>query len=150
MTRPTPIERFLSNFAKSDGCWEWTGGLDSRGYGHLRVGGGKRPKAHVFSYQFHVGQVPPGKFVCHRCDNPKCVNPEHLFVGTNAENTADKVSKGRQARGDAIARKLNSDAVREIRAMSGTLRDVASRFGVSRRMIYLIRKGVSWAHLART
>jgi hypothetical protein len=78
-------------------CWEWQGYLNESGYGFTRIGGrgGKAWLAHRLSWEIHNGQIPDGLHVLHKCDNPKCVNPNHLFLGTNLDNILDRVKKGR-------------------------------------------------------
>lgn len=119
-------------------CWTWSGALQSYGYGdiHHREG---RISAHRFSYELHHGAIAAGGVVCHRCDNPPCVNPAHLFVGTQADNMADKVSKGRQAKGERVATAKLTDAqfheMLELKAAGIRQVDIASRFGVTQQAV---------------
>jgi len=143
-----PIRERLLHFSKPrpNGCREWTGEFNVCGYGRLSVqrnGKRKQPLAHRLSYEMFVAPIPPGMMVLHRCDNPKCVAPDHLWLGTNADNMADKVRKGRQAR---LARdnngnaKLNNAALRVI-AESKLPDDIlAIAFGVCVETIYFARR----------
>lgn len=92
---PDRTKRFWSKVRKTPTCWLWTASLDRYGYGVFSLGRGKNERAHRYSYKAFYGFVPRGKLVLHRCDNPKCVNPAHLFAGTNRDNTRDMMAKGR-------------------------------------------------------
>lgn len=129
------------------GCWIYKGATDRRGYGRpcrmLFGGGRKRYYAHRRSYEIHKGPIPEGMLVLHKCDNPPCCNPEHLFLGTDADNVWDKMRKGRHAC------KLTEDQVREIKRLLPTTpqKDLAKRFKISATMISSIYKGTRWGHI---
>lgn len=135
------------------GCWNWTGTGSADGYGQLAIGG-RTQRAHRLSYSFHFGPIPKGMHVCHRCDNRRCLNPDHLFLGTNADNMADKVSKGRQSctggrkgASHTLAKLTDGDIV-AIRAATGiSQRKLAKQYGVSQVNICFIRSGRAWKHI---
>lgn len=91
------VDRFNKYFIKReiDSCWEWTGGVVSSGYGSLKNHIGRYEVAHRQSYRLSIGDIPTGMFVLHKCDNRRCVNPNHLFLGTMKDNTQDMLRKGR-------------------------------------------------------
>ncbi len=139
------LSRFDAKVVKMDsGCHEWSGSKDEDGYGYFCVLG-RTVKAHRFSIMRATGaEIPEGMCVCHSCDNPKCVNPAHLWLGTNADNTADRVVKGRTSRQGAPP-KLTDEQVMEVIGMLATgehsCADVARHFGVTKALITKIRKG---------
>lgn len=164
-SKPWPAERRepfcvrLERYADKDGplhsrlgtrCWIWTGAL-VRGYGAVQLDG-KLKKAHIESYRLFKGDVPPGRMVRHKCDNPPCCNPDHLEVGTHADNARDCVDRGRIAHpaGELhpMAR-LCTEQVLEIRALAGALprREIAARYGVSEGQVSGIIARRSWAHV---
>lgn len=150
--------RFWAQVRKSDGCWEWQGGLNKKGgYGQIQVGG-RHTLAHRVSWRLaHHGEaIPIKRYVLHRCDNTRCVNPGHLFLGTHAENMRDMMRKGRgtKARGERHGRaRVTSRVVRTIREMSeegSSQRQIARAFGISRRCVQHILAGNTWAHVPTT
>lgn len=144
--------RFWSKVDVTPGCWLWTPTRALiNGYGMFTVRAGVQRLAHRLSYELHYGEVPPkGMHVRHRCDEPLCVNPDHLLLGTPADNMRDKVMRGRQARGESSPMAKLTDAdVREIRAApDGQGRALARKFGVAFTTVSKIRNGHSWKHVA--
>lgn len=158
--RGSLVERFWRHVDHrgDDDCWPWTGRL-TKGYGHITSGGAKGTSliAPRVSWAIHNGPIPTGLWVLHRCDNPPCVNPRHLFVGTALDNSADMIRKDRQhfpsgMRGvDHPQAKLSEDDVRRIRRSlrSGEyVSHVAKAFGVSPGTVSRIRDAIGWRTVA--
>jgi hypothetical protein len=148
------LKRFWLKVRKTDQCWEWTGCKNVKGYGRLFIHkNGQRDVqlAHRLSYQAFIGDIPEGMFVLHGCDNPSCVKPDHLFLGTAQDNSSDMVAKDRHARGERSGvAKLTDVEVEEIKKLSkegvsGVM--LAARFQVSVQTICGILKGRTWKHV---
>ena len=145
---------FHSKYKKLDnGCWEWIAGRFENGYGKhnkYSVKYGLDHYAHRTSWIIHHGPIPPDLEVCHRCDNPSCVNPEHLFLGTHLENMLDAVNKGRlygwkRPSGESHGRaKLSLSQVELIRADTRARRIIAKEYGVSISRVSKIKLNQSW------
>lgn len=129
-------------------CHVWRGATTKGGYGYFWQGG-HQVRAHRQAWVEAHGPIPDGLIVCHACDNPPCVNVEHLFLGTSAQNTSDMVSKGRQPHGERKpGAKLTPADVAAIRAATGvTQRALATQYGVAPVTIWNIRAGRRWTHL---
>ena len=149
-------QRFWRKVAKGqpNECWEWLGGKRPNGYGHIQEGGRNSSdiSTHRVSYRLRYGQIPKGLVVMHKCDNPSCVNPEHLMLGTYQANTADMIKKGRKVtvaplgteNGKAI---LDEAKVRFIRNSTDSHAAVARQLGVSSGAIRGVRIGRTWGHV---
>ncbi len=140
------VARFFRRIQITPGCWLWKGGTDRAGYGAYKWAG-KKMGAHRASYYIHFETIADGMMVCHRCDNPLCVNPDHLFLGTNQDNMQDMVSKGRgeEVYGFTGRSKLTASDVEEIRASTLRQVDIAAKFGISPTYVSHIRAGRSRA-----
>ena len=130
-----------------NGCHEWTGCLAANGYGMLHLNG-KTAFAHRVAFELANGQIMDKSYVLHLCDNRKCVNPDHLFLGTFQDNMDDMVSKMRHAVGEKNGHaKLNAEQVREIRAIGGSNTKTAAVYGVTPGLVSMIRSGRIWKHV---
>jgi hypothetical protein len=152
-----PIEERLwgrmSKSEEDDGCWLWVGGhRDREGYGIVKLDG-LNQRAHRVAWKLAHGLIPPGLCVLHRCDNPPCIRPDHLFVGTVGDNNRDRSRKGRTnvPRGTAqrVAKLIEADVreIRRLRAAGWTHERIAGRFPISRSQVGAIVSGKSWAHV---
>jgi len=151
-------EKFLSRVQKTETCWIWTGGKTGRsrnrngnGYGIFCISGTTRMQAHRMSYRLFVGEIPEGLILMHTCDNPMCVNPDHLRAGTNRENIDDMIAKGRSQRGErsGVAKLNNSDVlqIRELSKNGMSYYQIAQKFNVSRCQISIIVRRKGWTHI---
>ena len=159
----TPAERFWAKVDKSGECWLWTGWVTNRGYGCLHVCG-RDVLAHRFSFELEFGPFPHEQLGLHHCDNPPCVRPYHLFLGTAADNTADMIAKGRhgmaihpervvkqgEAHGCAVL--TNSDVLSirsryRRRSSDANIDTLAAEDGVTRSAIFGVVSRRTWAHL---
>lgn len=154
-------DRLWSRTDRSGDCWLWLGALSPKGYGSIMTGSKcdgthKAKRAQRVAWEITYGPIPDGLFVCHHCDVPRCVRPEHLFLGTAAENTADMLAKGREShdhgsKGVANCNAvLNDDKVRAIlglhaRGVRGV--DLAQMFGVNKVTISKVTRGETWRHV---
>ncbi len=138
-----PKQRFDAKWTPEpfSGCWIWTAAISpATGYGAFYTGSGY-DTAHRISWTIYCGSIPKGLFVCHHCDTRSCVNPDHLFLGTSADNSADMARKGR------VAHILSSSDINEMRISSTPSRKVGKQFGVSHRTVQAIRKRETWKHI---
>lgn len=136
----------LIDGASGDECalWPWA---THNGYGRFSKAR-KNIRANRYAYERRNGLIPDGMQVCHRCDNRRCVNHRHLFLGTTQVNTADMVAKGRQAIGERVARtKLRQVEAVEIKASSARAADLAKRFNISEAAVWSIRNNRTWRHI---
>jgi hypothetical protein len=124
-----------------NGCWEWTGAKDAKGYGQIKVNGVLK-RTHRVSYAVFMSVEPASLHVCHRCDNPSCIRPDHLFLGTNKQNMEDREKKGRGVRTSGPKHhnfKVTDDMASDIRRSYGSgekQRDIGARLGISQYAVW--------------
>lgn len=146
------IERFLSRVPVGDNyqCWEWTGRRNEDGYGMFdfqNTGG----YAHRYMWKLHNGEIPDGLVVCHKCDNPPCCNPSHLFLGTVQDNISDRDRKGRTAKhrgvdnGRAVLDENGARKIKRLRNLGHTYKDISAMMEVSVGCVNHILNGRHWA-----
>ena len=146
------VDRFERHFVKIDGCWVWEASKFKSGYGIFTIN--KKPfRAHRIAFTLYkMPSIPDGLHVLHKCDNPSCVNPDHLFLGTHQDNMTDMCNKGRHVthplKGEsAINAKLTDAQVRSIKIDTRLQRIIASEYGVHQVLISRIKTGKAWAHI---
>lgn len=150
-------DRFNAKWSLSEnGCWLWTASKDNHGYGQIWVRGIGPVKAYRVAFELYIGQIPGGIHVCHKCDNRACVNPDHLFLGTPADNVHDMIRKGRDRKRGLLGNsnsqaKLNESQVVAIRTLlahgDATQSEIGKMYGVTQSQVSLIKLGKKWGHL---
>lgn len=137
---------FLDKLLVDDGCWIWTARRNALGYGTVKFNVApphEAPEwrtllAHRAAWMLFRGEIPEGMLVCHHCDNPACIRPDHLYLGTNADNAADRDAKGRQGK------KLTREQAYAVRASTARTGEIARSFGITKGMVWLIKTGKAW------
>lgn len=152
-TNPQSIQERFNNFISAPdiqtGCWIWKGS-SRNGYGQFRGKGSIMEQAHRVSYKLYKGPIPPGFLVLHKCDNPPCVNPAHLFLGTQKHNMEDMIKKGRKitARGSQCSyAKLTEGQVKAIRKDGRPYPAIAKQYGITVTTVSSITNGYNWKHV---
>lgn len=143
------VERLLGKATEDEqtGCWNWTAAVSNAGYGQFGFEG-KVQTAHRVSYKIFVDEIQPGLVICHRCDNRRCINPSHLFVGTVADNSADMAAKNRSTHGTKnYSAKLSEKDVLAIFSDPRTHRSIGAAYGVSNPTVWSIKSGKTWARV---
>lgn len=146
------IINFWDRIQKNGDCWEWTGAISHNGYG-LTTRKNKSVSTHRLAYELVYGPIPDGLIVCHKCDNKRCIRPDHLFAGTHKDNTLDAVKKNRlnTSKGSShYLAKLNEDKVREIRRLrkQGMSHiEIAKIFNIHSSLSCQITTGTAWRHI---
>jgi len=147
-------KRFFDNITKIDSCWIYKKNIQESDYRRIYING-KSIGAHRVSYLIHHGSIPEKMFICHKCDNPLCVNPQHLFAGTPKDNSDDMAKKGRGSLRKGIhypKPKLTEDNVKDIFRLSGQLsqRELATKFNVTQGLIEKILNKKAWKKVSKT
>jgi len=155
--RETAESRFWKKVERSDTCWNWLGSKSEDGYGWFTENK-KTITAHRYSYLLHKGEIPEGNLIRHTCDNRDCVNPDHLILGTPADNSLDMILRDRQAKGDKNGAAVLTEAqAREILEeyktdkqsgrLYGSLARLSQKYGVDKQVVSRLTAGKTWRHL---
>ena len=148
------IEEKLKKYVVDDrNCWNWIGSKDRDGYGVFGHHRNKQIRAHRASYSFYIGEIPNKMMICHSCDNPSCINPKHLFVGTAKDNTQDMIKKQRRPvlfgsnHPNAKLTEHQAHEIKQLRKQNVLLTDIANQFGISFQTVSSIAKGTTWKRI---
>lgn len=149
------LQQFENLFTKTDSCWIWHGQRHQLGYGIVRHQSGRREAAHRIAFRFYRGEIPRGLLVCHKCDTPSCVNPEHLFLGSQKDNLLDMIKKGRKKIWHPVGEKnpksiFSEQQIRIMRSLYDSGQKVANirrRFGGAYQSVWLAVKRKTWKHI---
>lgn len=153
--RPSLQDRFWSKVIKTKSCWNWIGTIQ-RGYGIFYIDAKNPVRAHRYSYELNIGEIPKGLLVCHKCDNPRCINPKHLFIGTIADNNLDCKNKGRLIRppnqtGSNHSQHILTEKdvlnIRDAYKNGFKQKDLAILYGVAKNTIHKVCKYKTWNHI---
>ena len=144
--------RLMSRIEIKDSCWVWKGWVSPKGYGYIRVGNNCK-STHRVSYEVFIGDIEKGMCVCHTCDNPSCINPEHLWIGSNQDNAIDREKKGRgrnnKGENHGRSKLKESDIPTILKLLEDGIyqREIARRHGVHQATIFRVSKKKSWKHV---
>lgn len=144
LTREQLQDKIKANVVPDEnGCWIWQKSFGNHGYGNIATGGYRNETVHRVSHEVFNGEIPKGALVLHSCDNRKCCNPEHLRSGTHKDNVIDMVRRS------DIKRKLTVEEALDIKNSPLSQRKLAAMYGVSQKLVYNIKRGLSWQHVTQ-
>ena len=147
------VKRFLTKFKKTKNCWIWEGTMISNGYGHFCVYHEHPVLAHRYSWTLFNGKIPKNKYVLHKCNNPKCVNPSHLYIGTQKDNIRDVINNGKFIYGSkhpiSKLTEIDIPKIIEFSSQGISQRKIASMFKINQTTIWKIIHGLAWPHVKR-
>lgn len=143
---------YEKNVIRQEGCWDWKGYIARTGYAEIgRSKNFHEKNAHRISWMIHKGNIPEGMYICHKCDNPKCTNPDHLFIGTHQDNDKDRDEKGRNVKGEDVESSILKDQdIKEIKTLltqGKSCLEISRKYDVSHDAIKRINKNETWKHI---